>query len=451
MSSNYSKNSTDLYYKLYGSNPTEQIKEPKELAEPEILYLENKIDKEIDNKNGKIENDVSFEAMSKLLNESASKYEIIKNILYLGNEEDKTNANFISELDNSFIIISTYDKHLILYNENYKKILKIKFPLPINSFNELKSKENNNIIRLICCSVYSVYELSLDLINKEVKIEKCIFSQNLKEEKGKENKENIDDECEEKKCFNYHYMLKLNNNKELLCTNHGVYEGNNILNKEENNQEPILFKQYTELVALNNRFICFKSNNQLSKGEDSLTIFEMNDKKIINKINGYSFSISPYKLILLSHNEKNKTLICGCTKYSSEQKNGILIVNFDLFEEESIKTNIKFEETESFNLNCICYLKNKNKENNNREGFLLAGGVDNEYNEGLIKMFKIKCDENNINVEYLQDLELDDSIRGNISYIYQLKNGKIIISCENGNYLFTEPNLEGYLEDLDDA
>ena len=442
-----SSNSTDLYYKLYGSHPTEKIKEPKELTEPEILFLDNKIDKEKDNKNGKIKNDISLEDISKLLNETPSKYEIIKNILYLGNEEDKTNANFISELDNSFIIISTYDKHLILYNENYQKILKIKFPLPINSFNELKSKEKN-IIRLICCSVYSVYELSLDLINKEVKIEKCIFSQNLKEEKEKENK---DDEHEEKKSFNYHYMFKLKNNKEFLCTNHGVYEGNNILNKEENNQEPILSSQYTELVELNNRFICFKSNNQLNKGEDSLTIFEINDKKIINKINGYSFSISPYKLILLSHNEKNKTLICGCTKYSSEQKNGILIVNFDLNEEEIIKTNIKFEETDSFNLNCICYLKNKNKENNNREGFLLAGGVDNEYNQGVIKMFKINCDENNLNVEFLQDLELDDSIEGNISYIYQLKNGKIIISCENGNYLFTEPNLEGYTEDLDDV
>ena len=448
-----SSNSTDLYYKLYGSNPTEKIKEPKELTEPEILFLENKIDKEKDNKNGKIKNDNSLEDISKLLNETASKYEIIKNILYLGNEEDKTNANFISELDNSFIIISTYDKHLILYNENYRKILKIKFPLPINSFNELKSKEKN-IIRLICCSVYSVYELSLDLINKEVKIEKCIFSQNIKEEKEKENKENKeikDDEHEEKKRFNYHYMFKVNDDKEFLCTNHGVYEGNNILNKEENNQEPILFSQYTELVELNNRFICLKSNSQLSKGEDSLTIFEMNDKKIINKINGYSFSISPYKLILLSHNEKNKTLICGCTKYSSEQKNGILIVNFDLKEEESIKTNIKFEETDSFNLNCICYLKNINKENNNREGFLLAGGVDNEYNQGVIKMFKINCEESNINVEYLQDLELDDSIEGNISYIYQLKNGKIIISCENGNYLFTEPNLEGYIEDLNDV
>ena len=448
-----SSNSTDLYYKLYGSNPTEKIKEPKELTEPEILFLENKIDKEKDNKNGKIKNDNSLEDISKLLNETASKYEIIKNILYLGNEEDKTNANFISELDNSFIIISTYDKHLILYNENYRKILKIKFPLPINSFNELKRKEKN-IIRLICCSVYSVYELSLDLINKEVKIEKCIFSQNIKEEKekeNKENKENKDDEHEEKKRFNYHYMFKVNDDKEFLCTNHGVYEGNNILNKEENNQEPILFSQYTELVELNNRFICLKSNSQLSKGEDSLTIFEMNDKKIINKINGYSFSISPYKLILLSHNEKNKTLICGCTKYSSDQKNGILIVNFDLKEEESIKTNIKFEETDSFNLNCICYLKNINKENNNREGFLLAGGVDNEYNQGVIKMFKINCEENNINVEYLQDLELDDSIEGNISYIYQLKNGKIIISCENGNYLFAEPNLEGYIEDLNDV
>ena len=452
MSNIFSNNSTELYHKLYGSISSKEIKESKVITEPEIIYFENRINKESNNENdenGQNNNYYFLADMPGLKDEISSKYEIIKNLMDLGDEKDNINANFISELSNDYIIISTYDKHLIFFNKQYKKILKIIFPFQINSFNEVKSKENDNIIKLLCFSIFCVYEISLYLSSKDVKIDICTFSKKIIEGKKEENKS---DKNNETKSFNYHFMSKLNNNKELLCTNNGVYEGENILNKKENSQEPILLGHYTESIVLSNRLICFKSNKQLTKGEDSLTIFDINTQKIINKINGYSFSICPYRSILLIHNEKKKTLICGCSKYSSDQKNGILLVNFDLDEDENmknIKTNIKFEETDYFSLDCICFLKNNKEESDNKEGYLLAGGVDEEYNKGVIKLYKINCGENEIDIEYLQDLELDENIEGNISYIYQLKNGKIIISCTKGNFLFTEPNLEGYTEDSD--
>ena len=462
--SSYTINSTELYHKFYGSNPTETFIQPKEITEPEIMYLDGKLDNNEDNNNKKtIGKNTIFENHNENIdlinNLSASLYEIIKKLFYLGDQTDKINSNFISELNNGFIIISTYERQLTLFNEKFKKILKIKFPFPINSIKELENNENNNVINLICCSIYYIYNLSFDLINKEVKIEKTFFSKNIEDEKNKDDKKddknkedkNKDEKNkDDKKIFNYHFILKLKNNKEFLCTNNGVYEGESILNKKENEQNAILFIQYTEAIELTDNLICFKSNQQLFNGENSLTIFDSNTHKIINKIKDYSFSIAPYKLILLTHNEKNKTLICGCSKYSSEQKNGILVVNLDFTNDDNIKTRIKFEETASFDLNCLCYLKDKKEKNKKNEIFLLVGGVDEDYNQGVVKMFKIKINDNEIDIEYLQNLEFDESIEGSIGFIYQLKNGKIIISCDKGNYLFTEPNLEGYEEDFNE-
>ena len=48
----------------------------------------------------------------------------------------------------------------------------------------------------------------------------------------------------------------------------------------------------------------------------------------------------------------------------------------------------------------------------------------------------------------MQNIDVDDNIEGSISYIYQLKNGKIIVSSGSGNILCSSPNLEGYNEEL---
>ena len=57
--------------------------------------------------------------------------------------------------------------------------------------------------------------------------------------------------------------------------------------------------------------------------------------------------------------------------------------------------------------------------------FYYPWGVDEDYNQGVVKIFKIN--ENEIDIEYLQNLEFDESIEGSIGFIYQLKNGKLLL------------------------
>lgn len=73
--------------------------------------------------------------------------------------------------------------------------------------------------------------------------------------------------------------------------------------------------------------------------------------------------------------------------------------------------------------------------------------MDEEYKRGIIKLYKIEFQKNETNIEFLQNIELDNEIEGYISYICQLKDGRIMVSCSNGNVLFTAPNLDGYNED----
>ena len=248
------------------------------------------------------------------------------------------------------------------------------------------------------------------------------------------------------KNYNYHFIIQLKNSQ-ILCTNYGIYECQNLESTKEKMPKIVLLKQYTEGVIVKDNIICFKSNKQLTNGDDLLTIFNSYSKKVISEINGYSFAISPNRLILINQNEKRKILISACTQYSREQNNAILFVNFVFSEDEKFETKVHFEEIEYFSVNCICKLNINNK---NNEIFLLAGGVDEEYNKGIIKLYKVEFNDNETNVEFLQNIELGDYIEGSISYIYQLKNGKIIVSCGNGNILYTTPNLDGYNEDLND-
>ena len=415
---------------FYGSITSKETIKSEEITHPEIIN-ETEINN-IENENN-INND-------NINNITASKYEILKKISHF--ESHKTNSNFIYELTIGFIIISTYDKYLLFYDNNYNNLLKIKFPFIINSVNEIKNTENN-IIKIFACSIYYIYLISLDINNKKTTIEKCNISEEDNMMVIHDFKRDLNSDI---KNYNYHFIIQLKNSQ-ILCTNYGIYECQNLESTKEKMPKIVLLKQYTEGVIVKDNIICFKSNKQLTNGDDLLTIFNFYSKKVISEINGYSFAISPNRLILINQNEKRKILIGACTQYSSEQKNGILFVNFEFSEDEKFETKVYFEEIEFFSVNCICKL-NINKKDN--EIFLLAGGVDEEYNKGIIKLYKVEFNDNETNVEFLQNIELGDYIEGSISYIYQLKNGKIIVSCGNGNILYTNPNLDGYNEDLND-
>ena len=439
-----------LLNKFYGSNSYSESLKSEVLEEPKTIYLAEKILSLNKNFKNNSNND-------KEKDEVASKYEIIKFIKFIG--EYKINSSNIVELHNRFFLISTYDRNLFLYNDSCELIVQIKFPFIINSCFEEKCEEKDKL-KIIFCSILYIYIISLDLINLKLEIDKTTIlndSEDINNFNDIQNdfKRNINSEV---KNYNYLFMNKLKNGKEIFCTNNGVYESTSVLNKEIFMSEIILLEHYIEGILLNDKLICFKSNKQMTNGKDLLTFFNLKTKKIIKKINDYSFNISQYRLILIPINEKKKMLICACTKYSSDQKNGLLIVNIDFISDENIEIKTYFEETESFYVNCICNLNYENNndkkedntdENKNNKIYLLAGGVDDEYHKGIIKLYKIENDEGETNVEYLQDIILNEDFEGSISFIYQLKNGKIIISTGSGNILFTPPNLDGYKNDLD--
>ena len=489
MSNNFTEKSADLFQQIYGSSYSIDSHSTETITDPQIILPDEKnievIKKsEKNKKNGDDEED--FNKLNDAI--TASKYEIIKKIGNIGG--DKSNAKFISELSNGLIIISTYERCLNIYNNKFKIIFKIKFPFFVNSFHELKNNENNKL-ELTCFTSFAIYKITLDTTSNEVKIEKCIISENIntdeknnksedkddekedenkpddknkkeneikKEEKMKKNEKSIkigdsEQKIPKKKFFNYHFILILKNNIEILCTNNGIYKGEDLLNKKEDKLNIIINEQYIEGIALNDNLICLKSNKQLIKGEDSLIVINLKNNKVIKKIDGYSFTVSTYRLNLISLNENKKIIVCACTKYGSDQKNGILVINFDLNNDEITNISEFFEETETFNINCICCLNINNKNDKNEETkiekkYLLVGGVDDEYNQGLIKLCQIDLTQNEANIEILQDIEFEENLEGSISSIYQLKNGKIIISSGSGNILFTEPNLDGYNEDI---
>ena len=388
MSDNFISSSNDIFHRVYGSNPSLlESNYSEEIIEPKVIYQNEKDFIIIMD----FENDINKKDKDESKEESASIYEIIKKVKFI--DVNKSTSKFISELSNGFIIISDYDKHLFLYNRNFENIVKIQFPLPVNYFIEAKPIENY-LINLKCFVFFSIYDVLIDLKNHKTTVEKCDISK-VNEEK-KENKDAPDAENDKKdkkdkskiKIYYFNSMIQLKNSQDFLFTNNGICEGENLLNQKEININFDLLMQYTEAVLLSDNLICLKSNKQLTNGDDSLTLFDIKSKKVINKIDGFSFNINPYRLILISQNEKNKILVGACTKYSSDQKNGLFIAKINLEKEEEIEIKKRFEEIENFNVSCICNLNlnnnNDKEENENEQKFLLVGGVSEEYNKGMI-------------------------------------------------------------------
>ena len=385
--------------------------------------------------------------------EEASMYEIMKKIKIIDKDKNKyiNNSYMIKELKNGVVLFATYSKQIFLYNNEFNSIFKMKFPYLINSIYEVQT-DNQNLIKLICCSVLFIYVITIDLsLNTHSCIKESINGDiesdlNLNDIQNDIGNTNNSD----RKSYNYIFMLEnKENGHHIFCTNNGVYESENLLNRVIKISKIILLQQYLEGVFLNDKLVCFKSNKQITNGQDKLTILNLKTKQITSEIDGYSFTIYSDRLILVPLDEKGqkKFLIASCTKYSNTQKNGILVVNIDFKSEEKVETKTEFLETEFFSINCICYLKDKKKNNDKKEIYLLAGGVDSEYFKGMVKLYKIYEENGKICIEFLQEVLSEENLEGSISSIHQLKNGKIIISAGNGCILFSSPNLDGYKEE----
>jgi len=229
-------------------------------------------------------------------------------------------------------------------------------------------------------------------------------------------------------------------------------------------------KTYRGGIKLNDKTVVLNSNSLIQNGEDKLIFYNIKTKKIINEIEGYSFTISTNNLLLMPNEEiknNNKILLCACKKYNKNKKNGILLVNPNLGDNKRIEN--EFYETYNFEVYCFCPIfifENNNKNLKNlpidKKGikktitdYFFVGGFDLEKREGKIKLFKIIYGKKawNTKIKYIQDIEFEDNEKfeefdGPISCIIQSKTtGHILATCYNGNiYLFTPPNIDYYLQ-----
>jgi hypothetical protein len=345
---------SSLSNNYYGSYISEVSVSSEELKEPLICHSQNESIIFKDNINNN-ENSINIEN-NKL--EEASKYEIVKQLKIINDYKSKvSNTSFINELSNGFIVMSSFDGYLLFYTKSFEKILEIKFPFKINSLNEIKDNENSEAIKLICCSVYYIYIVILNLINGEVIIEKTGMKNNDKESNQifiiNEFKRDYNISLVEH--INYLFLIQLKNDLQYFCTNHGVYEGNDLLNKKEKHPKLVLFEHYIEGIPINENLICFKSNEKYFNGKNLLILFDVKSKIIINEIKGYEFNISSYLMFLLSKDEKNKFLISACMNKNNSKK-GMLIVNYNINSDDEVEAKKYFFETGTLNVNCICIL-----------------------------------------------------------------------------------------------
>ena len=123
----------------------------------------------------------------------------------------------------------------------------------------------------------------------------------------------------------------------------------------------------------------------------------------------------PNGMIIFKLNEKHKIIILSCTK-NEEKQNGILLVNipewkdYNENKEDSYEFNdfCKFYSTENFIPHTFCQIN---------EFYFLAGGIDLTYNKGVIKLFEIGSKEKELEINYLEDINLFKSIIGCITKI----------------------------------
>jgi len=215
-------------------------------------------------------------------------------------------------------------------------------------------------------------------------------------------------------------------------------------------------KKYIDGIKINDNTVALSSNSLYSKGEDKLIFYNVNKKIITHEIKNFSFvsSLNGFSLIDINNNKNSidTILLCACTKYTNFQKNGILLVDTLLKNNEEVYYH--FHETD-FEVQCFCPIINMKNENNNILNknnksmttlYFLAGGFDGKKGIGLIQLFKIFLDEKDLHykIEFISEVFIDKQ-KYNINEFNRIncitqskKTGDILITCkENSNiYLF---------------
>ena len=414
---------------------------------------------------------------------------ILKEIEIIIREIKNRNINnniMIGDSDNSDLIIKKKQRKIKMINlsKNNNKIIRFKKRIGMhkNSCQMIKELSCGNFVSCGLDGQLILYDDKLNKVDSICITDDWIYS--ISESLGAENQILV---C----CPEYIYLVTIDNNKLILKQkkimikdttnyltfpvkkNEMIFLGDKSITKyigtlKELDQEKKDSKNYiyeinnmgfTCGLKISDNIVVAVSNKIMKNGEDSLKFIKITNGNEINQKQEYhSFNTSPNSLILIEHKFKNnnkkdknvnesiKLLLCGCTKYLREQKNGILIVAPN---QKKIKNN--FYETGDFEVFCFCLLQKNNTmsdENNKKDNdYFLVGGYDSINNQGLIKLYKIIYDNNhieNVKIEFMQNVSNLSMFKFPINCIIQSsKNEEIIVSSWDGTVnLFTSPNQE---------
>lgn len=387
---------------------------------------------------------------SKLFNEL--KEIIIDKNIKKDNYSIKT-LDFIKEIkinNNIYHLIGGFNNPLYLCGKNFKNLIRLDDIIDDIVYNvseiNINIQSNLNTIKIALSSVNGIYIYNLDLSEGILK-----------------NK--IIDNYIEYPALQF-LEIDVNHKKyHITFGDNGVILFENLCNKIFKEKSfPIVKEPVYGGISIFKNIIAFVSNNILSKKEKSNKIIFYNVllKKIIKEIKfDYSINLAQNSLGLMEYTKKNKShklLLCACKKYKKNQKNMILIVNYDFSTGEKIKIN--FENTGSFEVYCFCQLSNyeKNIHLDNKyikkTNYFLVGGFDINKGKGIIKLYRLilmyKNQNKKVKISYLEDVILSDgrgctskNIRAPISCINQSNDdGKISVTTWGNNmYSFNSPNI----------
>jgi len=147
------------------------------------------------------------------------------------------------------------------------------------------------------------------------------------------------------------------NNFAIFGQNDSLY-GKDLFNSENKNSqiksfEKLKGKTYLNSIKIDEKNIAITSNKVQYNGEDKLILYDFGKNKIYREIEGYSFASEPNGLALMFEEEtKAKILLCACTKYINDQKNGIYLLNLQMEDKQGI--NNPFYDTGNFEVFCFC-------------------------------------------------------------------------------------------------
>ena len=330
-------------------------------------------------------------------------------------------VKFFLALKNGYYFSCGNDAQMILYNEDFNELTKIK-NFEDNLYNITEINNNEKSIELFASYGKYIYTINItknnfetETKNYEVPNMKTLF-------------------CE-----------KVNNNDYILGGIDCTMKIKDLFNyeKDEKKYSKIIddFSTRNSLI-INDKYIVLISNELIPNGANLLTICDLINENNKHYIKDYSFNLSENSMSLIKFEDGNNILLCACKKYKSNQSNGVLLVDINSLDEENIK--YKYYLTNNFIPYCFCQLYSSI--------FIFIGGFNLDKRRGEINLYKI--DNENINeLIFVQNIEIIDDEYNNfygidmpINNIIQIKDsGKIIVTSINGYiFLFSKPNLDYY-------